>query len=80
MLTLSRGGNRKKYRNRKNKQADKKEKNKQTNKQKITTTRKKTTKKTKQVLNVIKIGICALKLDGELYRVSLEILLHAFLT
>ena len=32
------------------------------------------------MLTVIKIGICALKLDGELYRVSLEILLHDFLT
>ena len=32
--------------------------------------------KTEQVTSVIKIGICALILNGELYRLSLEILLH----
>ena len=58
--------NRKKYRKRKNKQRQIKIRKKQTNK----------TKKTEQVTSAIKIVICALICNGELYRLSLEILLH----
>ena len=59
-------GNRKKYRKGKNKQRQIKIRKKQTNK----------TKKTEQVTSVIKTGICALIRNGELYRLSLEILPH----
>ena len=44
------------------------------------TEKKQTNKKTGQVICVVKTGICVLILHGELYRVSLEILLHDFCT
>ena len=40
---------------------------------------KKKKKKTEKETSVIKIGICALILNGELYRLSLEILLHYYM-
>ena len=75
-------GNRKKYRKGENKQRHIKiRENKNNNKKKNKKNNNNNTsnkRKTEQVISVIKIGICALILNGELYRVSLEILLHDF--
>ena len=69
-------GNRKKYRKGKNKQRQIKLRKKNNKKKK---NKNKTKQKTEQVTSVIKIGICALIPYGEVYRLSLEIVLHCYM-